>query len=320
MQQKHTKGKAMKIIRFFYLTILIICLIFPLQGCSSSPLPAEKGIVLVVDNSGSLGNNATGKLDRSVAESWLRYVKDKSERYYLNNKDLENIDMGLVQFGGVCEATTLSELGTPKSEIKTKLDAIQPYPNLTASTGILKSISRASDLLASKRYPKIILFTDMGENCTKVENQCQLVKRIEDELGANQAHLDLALVGYGVAPSLSPTSQGFPGFPGLDCIKKSPRINLRYFDAGKDNESLDKAIKDSLDFLKPETSIQQCTFVIFCNSTITITIGTGTLASIAWVFRRRIIKSLQYIISFISTNVGNGLILLGELIKRLGKR
>jgi von Willebrand factor type A domain len=265
VQQENENSKSMKIIRFLYLLILIICLAFPLQGCSSSPLPAEKGIVLVVDNSGILGKTITGKLDISVANRWLKNIKDKSEKYYLKNKELENVDMGLVQFGGYCEADALAELGTPKLEIKNKLNAIQPYLNLTSSTGILKSISRASDLLVSKRDAKIILFTDMGENCIKVEDQCILVKRMEDQLAANQVNLDLALVGYGVDPSLSPTSQGFPGLPGVDCIKKSRHINFKYFDAGKDNESLDKAVKDSFNFLESKTNIQtnnQCTFVI----------------------------------------------------------
>lgn len=314
----------MKVIRFLYLLTLIICLVFPLQGYSSSPLPAEKGIVLVVDNSGSLGNTATGKLDLSVAESWLKNIKDKSKKRFLNNRELENIDVGLVQFGGACEAVTLSELGTPKSVIENKLDAIQPYPHLAASTGILKSISRAADLLGSKRYPKIILFTDMGENCTKVENQCQLVQRMEDELSANKVKLDLAIVGYGVDPSLSPTSQGFPGFPGLDCIKNSSYINFAFFAAEKDGESLDKATQDSLSFLESRSTIQtnnQCRSVVFCNSTITITIGSGVLVVLAsWMFPKRILKSIQNIISTVLIHFGDGLILFGKSIRQAGQK
>jgi von Willebrand factor type A domain len=300
-----------------------MCLIFSIQGYALSLLTSEQGIILIVDNSGSLGDTINGEREWSVAEDWLQNVAIKGKKYYLENKDLESVDMGLVQFGGTCQAVSLSELGASKSSIKKNLEEIKPYPHLNASTAILESISRAIDLLGKKRSPKIALFTDMGENCIKVENQCTLVKRMEDVLSQNKVKLDLALVGYGVNPSLSPTAQGFPGFPGLDCMKNSKYINLKYFDAGRNGEFLDKATQDSLDFLKGSgvstpapIPASQCQLSIFCHSPITVTIGTIVLVFPAWSFRKRISKFLSIILVYI----GNGLIAFGKAIKQAGQK
>ncbi len=282
-----------KVIRFFFFAILSICLVLPLQGSSSSADNKETGVVIIVDNSGSIGDKASGGRDVPTAKFWLDDIKSKSQKYYIDDKSLEDVDMGLIEMGGVCETKILSKLGASKIDIRTNLNGIEPDPNLKASTPILESISQAINILGTKRHPKIVLFTDLGENCIdKVNvNQCTLVKRMEDKLSANQVKADLALVGYKVDPKYAPTATGFfPTFPGLNCISNSKDFNFKYFSGGDSNSSLGEATEGSFNFLKPQICYALiCIGDININITIVVSVSVLVLLAGSWLALRRIL-------------------------------
>lgn len=315
--------KKMKVIRFFCSAILAICLVFLLQGSTSE----EQGIVIVIDNSGSIGDKASGGRDIAVAESWLNDIKITSQKYYIGNKSLENVDMGLIQFGGTCEVEPLSELGESKDTIRNKLNTIRPRPDLDASSPIIESINRATYLLAGKDDPKIVIFTDLGENCTKTAlKQCAMIKRIEGLIANRLVKLDLTLVGYKVIPELAPDKTGFPRFPGIDCIKNSELITFRYINGGGNLDSLDKAVRDiqpkSTTGSSPSITVQ-CILSFNCGGIINITIGgSGLLIAIFLLFlgRENILKLMRKTKNGILISLADALIAFGEGIKKLGRK
>ena len=239
--------------RFLKVTLLIFLIslfaiaiqVLPTQ---SSSIDSKKGIMILVDNSGSLGDTPGGGRDIPTATAWLRHIKNTTQQHYVGNPTLKNIDMGLIQFGGQCDTVELAKIGSPKAKITKDLDTISPYPHLKANTPILLSISDAVNALSKKVEPKIVLFSDLGENCTPIDGkQCTLVQRIESDLSKQRIPLTIAMVGYSARSGLSTAGSAASV---LDCFPEGSKlIKFGFFNGGNNLNSLDRATKASLDFL-----------------------------------------------------------------------
>lgn len=242
-------------------SIFIVALFIVLFSSSSTQSRislSNSGLVLILDNSGSMGEVFEGDIKLNAAKKAIKNA--------LENSQLDSLNMGLVEIGGHCSVQELVPLDlNNRQDIVTAANNVHPRPYLDGATPIAESIHKASKMLKNYRGEKrIILVSDGGANCQGEKDgdfplsACDMVASLNNQ----GISFSLNLIGYGANDDKE-----------FECIAN---LSDNYsYDTPDNPEELRQEIEENSDFWKDsQTLIEQITeFLTSLNALIAAVFG-----------------------------------------------